>query len=176
MDFTIFNCDIQQDMCMHGFPVAILVLTLKSCVKEFKKMPAKELRKMNRGELIDIIYALQEKEHKLQEENDKLQHQLREQDIKIAEAGSIAEAVVGLSGIFEIAQATADQYLDAVRAASVERDAHAIRMLKDAPQQDDTILEKTPAQSVALQTETENAVQGQWTSFEEKSTGTTGMK
>lgn len=79
-------------------------------------MTDKDLRRMSRGELIEIIYEYRMKTDELTAENEKLTNQLNERIIKINEAGSIAEAALSLSSIFEAAQMAADQYLESVRA------------------------------------------------------------
>ncbi len=66
---------------------------------------------MSRTELIEIIYALQQEEQKLQQENDDLKSQLEDKRIRMEKAGSIAEASLSLNRIFEDAQSAADQYL-----------------------------------------------------------------
>lgn len=76
----------------------------------------KELRKMSRMELIEIIYALEQNETILRQEKEQLEQQLKEREIRLAEAGSIAEAAIGLNKVFEAAQAAADQYLDSLKA------------------------------------------------------------
>ncbi|MCD8126758.1 MAG: DNA repair protein [Clostridiales bacterium] len=80
-------------------------------------MAEKELRKMSRTELIEIIYALQQNERSLREENEDLRRRLEDKTIRIENAGSIAEAALSLNRIFEDAQAAAQQYLDSLRAA-----------------------------------------------------------
>ncbi|MCD8090051.1 MAG: DNA repair protein [Clostridiales bacterium] len=75
----------------------------------------KELRRMNRTELIEIIYVLQQNEKTLRQENEELKEKLKEKTIRIAEAGSIAEAALSLNRIFEDAQAAAEQYLHSVK-------------------------------------------------------------
>lgn len=79
-------------------------------------MAEKELRRMNRAELIEIIYALQQREQSLQQQIASLEKQLAEKKIILKEAGNIAEAALRLNNIFASAQAAADQYLQSVRA------------------------------------------------------------
>ncbi|MCD7763292.1 MAG: hypothetical protein LUI14_08875 [Lachnospiraceae bacterium] len=81
-------------------------------------MAEKELRRMNRTELIEIIYALQQNGKMLQQEKEELQRQLKDRTIRIENAGSIAEAALSLNRIFEDAEAAAQQYLDSIRVAS----------------------------------------------------------
>ncbi len=88
-------------------------------------MAEKELRKMNRTELIEIIYALQQNEKTLRAQVEELTRQLEDKHLRLERAGSIAEAALSMNHIFEAAQAAADQYLLSVRAAY-------------APQQGDT--------------------------------------
>ena len=79
-------------------------------------MTDRELRRLGRAELVDIIYELQSRNQQCEAEIEKLQKALDDKILKIASAGSIAEAALKLSGIFEAAQAAADQYLASLEA------------------------------------------------------------
>ncbi|MCD8189904.1 MAG: hypothetical protein LUD78_06725 [Clostridiales bacterium] len=79
-------------------------------------MADKELRGMNRTELIEIIYALQQNERSLRAENDRLRRQLEDRLLRMEKAGSIAEAALSLNHVFEDAEAAAQQYLDSLQA------------------------------------------------------------
>lgn len=79
-------------------------------------MTNKDLRRLNRGELIEIIYQYRMKTDELTAENERLNKQLSERIIKIKEAGSIAEAALSLNKIFEAAQTAAEQYIASVKA------------------------------------------------------------
>lgn len=74
-------------------------------------MTDKELRKLSRAELIDILFELQTQNENLTAENRELAAQLESRQLQITEAGSIAEAALRLNGVFEAAQAAADQYV-----------------------------------------------------------------
>ncbi len=76
----------------------------------------KELKRMSRGELIEIIAAQKKRELQLEQQLKEAEQQLAERNLKISNAGSIAEAALILSGIFEAAQAAADTYLESVKA------------------------------------------------------------
>ena len=80
-------------------------------------MADRDLRRLSRQELIEIIYALKEKEEALSKENEDLRAALSDRKIAISKAGSIAEAALTLNDIFAQAQAAADVYLSSVRAA-----------------------------------------------------------
>lgn len=81
-------------------------------------MADKELRRMSRPELIEIIYALKSNEEALKKKNAQLEEQLNDRTIRMEKAGSIAEASLQLNGIFETAQAAADEYLNSIKEAN----------------------------------------------------------
>ena len=81
-------------------------------------MADRDLRRLSRRELIEIIYALKEREERLTQENEDLRAALSDRKITISKAGSIAEAALALNDIFAQAQAAADIYLASVRAAA----------------------------------------------------------
>ncbi len=112
-------------------------------------MADKELRRMNRMELIEIIYALQQNERQLREENEELRRQLDDKLLRLDSAGSIAEAALGLNYIFEDAEAAAQQYLVSLQNAN----EGASKILDDAQRESDTIL--SAAKEQARRTEAE---------------------
>jgi hypothetical protein len=62
-----------------------------------------------------VLLAQSKKIDRLQTQIKDLQGQLEEKELKISRAGSIAEASVSLSRVFEEAQKAADQYLENVK-------------------------------------------------------------
>lgn len=74
-------------------------------------MTDKEFKRLKRADLIEIIYRLQENEEKYREAISRMGKQLGEKQTRIETAGSIAEAAMSLSNIFEAAQDAADRYL-----------------------------------------------------------------
>ena len=92
-------------------------------------MPDRELRRMSRTELVEIIYALKQSEDQLKAENAALTAQLQERQLHIENAGSIAQAALELNRVFEAAQAAADDYAASVRAKA---DAEAAQIIARA--------------------------------------------
>lgn len=78
-------------------------------------MTDKELKKMSRAELLEIMVAQGKEIDRLKAELEAVKKQLEDKQIKIAESGSIAEAALKLNGIFEAAQKAADQYVENIR-------------------------------------------------------------
>lgn len=80
----------------------------------------KELQKLSRIDLLELLLEKSKENEKLQEELEQVKAKLAEREIKIEKAGSIAEAALALNGVFEAAQAAADQYLENLRRISEE--------------------------------------------------------
>ncbi len=74
-----------------------------------------ELKRLSRTELVDIIYEQQKRLEECERELGTLREQLSQREIRMAEAGSVAEAALKLNGVFEAAQSAADQYLASIR-------------------------------------------------------------
>lgn len=77
-------------------------------------MADKELRKLRRSELVDIIYQLKKNEQRLQEENAELKRRLEDREIKVENVGSLAEAALALSGIFRAAEESVALYVEEI--------------------------------------------------------------
>lgn len=75
-------------------------------------MTEKELLKLKRAELLEIMLAQSREIDSLREELAETQRKLEDKRIKIKEAGSIAEASLRLTRIFEEAQRAADLYVE----------------------------------------------------------------
>lgn len=78
-------------------------------------MTDKELRRLSRAELLEMLVAQSKEVARLQGELDAARIELAERNIKLAHSGSIAEAALRLNGVFEAADRAAAQYLESVR-------------------------------------------------------------
>ena len=88
-------------------------------------MADRELRRMHRAELIEIIYALKQNEDQLKAQNAALTAQLQDRQLRLESAGSIAQAALELNNVFAAAQAAADDYLHSVQASLADTNATA---------------------------------------------------
>lgn len=90
-------------------------------------MTEKELKHLGRSDLIDIIYQLQKNEENLVKMNENLKARLASKELKIENAGSLAEAAIAVSGVFEKAQLAADMYLSELqkRSNNIEQEYNA---------------------------------------------------
>ena len=103
-------------------------------------MISKELQKLNRRELVDIIYQLKKNEELLQEQITSLEAELQDRRIRLSAAGSIAEAATDITGIFSIAQSTADLYLREVTSMKENAQKECDKMIEEAKKNVNTIL------------------------------------
>lgn len=83
-------------------------------------MTEKELKHLNRAELLELLLAQMEENEKLKKRLQKAQAALKDRRIEIEDAGTLAEAALRLNGIFEAADRAARQYLENVRRVSEE--------------------------------------------------------
>ena len=79
-------------------------------------MTDKELRRLSRAELLEMLLMLKEENEKLKQ----AEAQLQNRRIMIKEAGSIAEAALQLNDVFAAADRAVQQYLENVRCMAEE--------------------------------------------------------
>ena len=81
-------------------------------------MTEKELRRLSRTDLLELLLAQRRENEQLRCILDQTQAQLADRTIQIDNAGSIAEASLQLSGIFNAAQDSCQYYLDNIKLLS----------------------------------------------------------
>lgn len=109
-------------------------------------MISKELKRLSRRELVDIIYQLKKNEQQLQEQMAAMETSLQEKQIRISMAGSIAEAAMDITNIFSTAQITADLYLREITRMKEETEAQCAKKLEDATKKAERILAEAQKQ------------------------------
>lgn len=95
-------------------------------------MTDKEFKRLKRSDLIEIIYRLQENEERYREAIARMSKQLEDRQTKIKNAGSIAEAAMGLSNVFESAQDAADRYLSEIQQMHAQAETELEQAQKEA--------------------------------------------
>ena len=106
-------------------------------------MDKKSYRRLSRAELLELLIAESEKCEALERQLKEAQEQLSDRTLKQSKAGSIAEAALALSGVFEAAEVACAQYMENIKRLSddqerlcAEREAEsqekAARILADA--------------------------------------------
>ena len=75
----------------------------------------KQLRKLKRSDLFELLVEQAKEIEELQERVNELEGKLQRREINLSEAGSIAEAALAISKVFDEAQAAANVYLNNVK-------------------------------------------------------------
>ena len=85
-------------------------------------MTDKELKHLSRGELLQILVDQIEENNELKEKLANAQKELESRKITAEKAGSMAEASLALNGVFEAADAAAQQYLENIKNHSARQE------------------------------------------------------
>lgn len=91
-------------------------------------MTKKELKRLSRAQLLELLIEQTRENMNLQEQLDDANARLEQRDIRIEQAGSIAQAALELNGVFEAAQSAAGQYIENLRRMTAEQEEICIRM------------------------------------------------
>lgn len=92
-------------------------------------MTDKELRRLRRSDLLELLLEQTEENRQLQQQLEEARAQLADRTIRIGKAGSVAEAAVELSGVFEAAQEACSRYIENMELRSREADEYQERFL-----------------------------------------------
>lgn len=95
-------------------------------------MTERELQKLNRADLLEMMTSLAEESEVLRKNIDLLNNKINTRTIMINEAGSIAEAALKINGVFDAAQDAANQYLENVKLMNEGAQKRADDLIADA--------------------------------------------
>lgn len=98
-------------------------------------MTDKELQKLSRSELLEMLIAQTEENDRLKHRLDEAEARLKDRQIAIENSGSIAEAALSLNGVFEAADKAAKQYLENIEQLSSRQEELSRDMQAKAEQQ-----------------------------------------
>ena len=88
-------------------------------------MTDKELRRLSRRELLEMLVTATEENERLRGELAQARAELERRRILLDKSGSMAEAALRLNGVFEAADRAAQQYLENIRRMAEEsREIH----------------------------------------------------
>ena len=94
-------------------------------------MTERELRKLSRIDLLQLLLKEIKENEKLRKERKVLQEALDNKEIRIQEAGSIAEASMKLSNVFEAAQEACRLYTDNIQRLSERQESICAEIEKE---------------------------------------------
>lgn len=84
--------------------------SMSSLDERYRIMTEQEMKKLRRGELLEILMDLSKENEVLRAQLDKARSQLTSRTIAVEKSGSLAEAALRINGVFEACQAACDQY------------------------------------------------------------------
>lgn len=114
-------------------------------------MTDKELSRLNRAELLELLIEESKENARLKARLDEMEAELHSKQIIVAEAGNIAQAALQLNHVFEAAQAAADQYVDNMSRFLGEKDEIQRRWESEAKKAAEQILEEAHRKSQEME-------------------------
>ena len=91
-------------------------------------MTPKELKRLSRNDLLEMMLDLSKENEMLRNENKQLSTQLNARNITIENCGSLAEAALQLNGIFQAAETACAQYTENIHNRSAELEVRCQQM------------------------------------------------
>ncbi len=123
-------------------------------------MTEKELRRLSRVELLEMLLQMSREQDALKEQLADREAALADRHYKLEQAGSIAEVSAQLNGLFETAQKTADDYVQNARELAdrqMEAEKAELAKAKEALAAEQAQLEQTKESLAAERTRLEQA-------------------
>ncbi|MBQ3087339.1 MAG: hypothetical protein IJC45_08385 [Clostridia bacterium] len=119
-------------------------------------MTNKELRKMGRSELLQILILQMEENEALRRKLEAATEELESRQLAVGNAGSLAEAALQINGVFAAAEAAAEQYLDNVRTSSLSAPSTVMAVASEGARQRHKTQEECRRMREECRTECEN--------------------
>lgn len=122
-------------------------------------MTEKELKKLSRRQLLELLLEQTERADQLQAKLDEAERRLRDRTLTESEAGSIAEAALRLNGVFESAEAAAAQYIENVKKLSENQALFNERAEAESRKKAEALLSETEERCRAREAESEKRLE-----------------
>lgn len=100
----------------------------------------RKMKKLNRAELLEMLLTQTREVERLRAELEQTKLLLNAKQLTIAEAGSLAEAVLKLNGVYTSIQAAADQYLQNIQDMQRRTEAKCREMEEQTAQRCEALL------------------------------------
>lgn len=110
-------------------------------------MKTKDLKKLTRTELLEMLLHQVEENEELRRQVDELQAELDSRALVMQQSGSMAEAALKLNGVFDQAQQAADDYLRNLQLANAEPEAYSRKIRQEALDEADAIIAEARSRS-----------------------------
>lgn len=120
------------------------------------QMTEKEMKRLSRADLLEMLIDQSEELRRVKKRLRNAEAALREREIKIDNAGSIAEAALQLNNVFEAAQAACAQYTENLRALSERQTAINGELEREFSERMACRLSETERRCARLEAQTED--------------------
>lgn len=98
-------------------------------------MTDQELKKLNRTDLLELLISKSKENEQLRTQLTQAEQQLQSRIVTVEKAGSIAEAAMQLSGVFQAAQEAAAMYLENIQTLSAQQEMICARLENESRQE-----------------------------------------
>ena len=109
-------------------------------------MTEKELKKLSRAELLELLLIQTKETERLTKKLEKMESKLADRYLQMEKAGDLAHAVLEINGVMAAAQAAAQQYLDNIVQMEQETIRRCEEMLRNAESRANLIPQETVSQ------------------------------
>lgn len=110
-------------------------------------MTPKELKRLSRSDLLEMLLDLSRENDRLNQENRELKARLEDRMIAIGNCSSLADAALQLNGVFQAAQAACDQYTENIRHRSENLEEYCRQMEQQTQEKCDAMLAQAKQQA-----------------------------
>lgn len=105
-------------------------------------MTDRQLRKASRIDLLKLLLEERKEKEQLQQQLSQIQEELGQRQIMIDQSGTLAEAALKLSGIFDAAESACQYYSENIRSLSGRQEEICRRMERETREKCERMLEQ----------------------------------
>ena len=95
----------------------------------------KQLKRLSRTELLELLLEQTQRVETLELELEEARQQLQDRTLKMEKAGDLAQAALAINGVMEAAQQAAQQYLDSIAAMQSRTQLQCEELLQQAQEE-----------------------------------------
>jgi hypothetical protein len=125
-------------------------------------MTDNEIRHLGKTELLSILRDQEAELEQLRTQIARLQSQQKARIIQMEECGSIAEASLQINQVFQVAQASADQYLASIRQKKADAEKAANRVETEANERSEAQIRATELKCRQMEAESQRKSIAYW--------------
>ena len=114
----------------------------RTCNGRGRRDEKTDLRKYSKADLLELLIEQKKRTDELEKELSEVYEALNEKDLKIKKSGSLAEAAISLSGVFEAADKAAAQYIDNVKRVCLTKKQNLEKRERESRAEADRIIAK----------------------------------